>query len=184
MTSNFFAIWANQINKWEKKEESHSFFIDSFQAHCITPEIKAVKIVFLPSNIISEWQTFAYKLVRNFKLRYRQEVVQKIVDAIAQKEEIMSLNTHDCKKMPNRVQRNVMQKTTNMKAVINPKMKYSMENGGKFQNKSLFPKTQLSKISLDFIMECGTTIKSFLYQFLLCHLMMRKKCIFSHQALL
>lgn len=67
MTSNFFAIWANQINKnkWEKKEESLFFFIDSFQAHCITPEIKNSKNSFPPIK-------YNFR-VANFRLQVSQK---------------------------------------------------------------------------------------------------------------
>ena len=148
MISKFFAEWLMKINKdmWRKKKKIH--FINSCKAHKITPDIKALKIVFLPPNTTSKLQLLDQGIIRNFKAGYRKEVVRKNIDAI-DRQEISLLNVLDCMKMTDRVWRQVTQKSQTVsaklvllkmkkmklnrmrkrKAVLNQKMKCNLKNG-------------------------------------------------------
>lgn len=61
----------------------------------IVPEMKAVKLDFLPLNTTSKLQPLDQKITRSFKIGYRKDVVKKIVDVIDGERQITSLNTLD-----------------------------------------------------------------------------------------
>lgn len=54
-------------------------FVVNCSAHNIIPNYQAVKVKFLPPNIISKSQPMDQGIIKTFKTLYRKEIVRKII---------------------------------------------------------------------------------------------------------
>lgn len=100
ITSEFFADRLKQINNNLCKKKIRIIF--SWAIECIILEIKALKVVFLPTNTTSKLQSLDQWIIRSFKVWYKRAVVKNIVVAIDRKEEITQLNILECMRIADR----------------------------------------------------------------------------------
>ncbi|CAG4935600.1 unnamed protein product [Colias eurytheme] len=84
MTSAIFKNWLINIDKKMAKEKRKILlFLDNCTAHNDIPQMKAVKIHYLPAT--SKLQPMDQGIIKNFKSLYRKEVVRNMLDNIEEK---------------------------------------------------------------------------------------------------
>ncbi|GBL92964.1 hypothetical protein AVEN_54610-1 [Araneus ventricosus] len=162
-----------------KEKRKIVLFIDN----CLIPEMKAVEVVFLPPNTTSKLQPLDKGIIRSFKVFYRMELVNKVVDSIDKKQKMKPFNMLDRMRMADRAWMNVTQKTVLKRLVFlvwkvkqmrsrNSTQKHSsVKNGRRFQKSSAFLKRQRLKNLRSSTwrfkrVDCGLMMRSFLKQFL------------------
>lgn len=87
MVSTIFTEWLLKLDKkflFEKREVA--MIIDNCSAH-IRINLKAIKLIFLPSNTTSVLQPCDQGIIQNFKIFYRRQLLRKYLAAFQAKEE-------------------------------------------------------------------------------------------------
>lgn len=80
MNAELFADWLLKLDKqMGKGKQKIILFIDNCSAHNTIPELKWVKVQFLPANTTSKLQPLDQGIIKNFKVLYRNEVVRTFV---------------------------------------------------------------------------------------------------------
>ncbi|XP_046680817.1 tigger transposable element-derived protein 4-like [Homalodisca vitripennis] len=80
MNAEMFADWLLKLDKqMGKGKRNIILFIDNCSAHNTIPELKWVKVQFLPANTTSKLQPLDQGIIKNFKVLYRTEVVRRFV---------------------------------------------------------------------------------------------------------
>ncbi|XP_046667060.1 tigger transposable element-derived protein 4-like [Homalodisca vitripennis] len=109
MNAELFADWLLKLDKqMGKGKRKIILFIDNCSAHNTIPELKWVKVQFLPANTTSKLQPLDQGIIKNFKVLYRTEVVRRFVADIEDGKEcsinlyIHRTQTVDVEKIPKR----------------------------------------------------------------------------------
>lgn len=89
MTGVLFEEWLlNVDHHFRKKRRTILLFIDNCSAHNRVPNLKNIKVIFLPSNMTSVVQPMDMGIIKNLKTFYRQKLVVHILAAIEAKKEL------------------------------------------------------------------------------------------------
>ncbi|CAH0731050.1 unnamed protein product, partial [Brenthis ino] len=80
MTSDAFCNWLKNLDKeMKKKNKKILMFIDNCTAHGEIPNLKNIKIKYLPPNTTSKLQPLDQGIIQSFKMHYRKEVVRRFL---------------------------------------------------------------------------------------------------------
>lgn len=80
MTSDAFCNWLKSLDKeMKKKNKKILMFIDNCTAHGEIPNLKNIKIKYLPPNTTSKLQPLDQGIIQSFKMHYRKEVVRRVL---------------------------------------------------------------------------------------------------------
>lgn len=80
MTSDAFCNWLKSLDKeMKKKNKKILMFIDNCTAHGEIPNLKNIKIKYLPPNTTSKLQPLDQGIIQSFKMHYRKEVVRRFL---------------------------------------------------------------------------------------------------------
>lgn len=81
MNSHLFTNWIKDLDKnFRAKKRKICLLLDNCRAHAIDVQnLKAIKCVFLPPNTTAKMQPCDQGIIQCIKVRYRQEIVQKLV---------------------------------------------------------------------------------------------------------
>ena len=66
-------LYRNSYKKFEKENCKVILIVDNCPAHPIIEGLKAVKLVFLPSNTTSKTQPMDHGVIRSLKAKYRKK---------------------------------------------------------------------------------------------------------------
>lgn len=79
MTTELWNEWLETLNNdMRKQHRKIIIFVDNCTAH-INPPLSNVRIEFLPANTTSKLQPLDQGIIKNFKLRYRNEIVSEFL---------------------------------------------------------------------------------------------------------
>lgn len=100
MLSDLFTAWLTKLDKkFLQQARSVLMIVDNCPSHLnIQPQLKAIRLVFLPPNATSILQPCDQGIIRNLKVHYRHLLLQKMVLAIDNKE-VFSVNVLDALRM-------------------------------------------------------------------------------------
>lgn len=80
MTSDLFENWLKNLNKKMKNDKRKIvLFIDNCTGHSRIPKMENVKVEFLLPNTTSKLQPLDQGIIQSFKVKYRHQVVKKIL---------------------------------------------------------------------------------------------------------
>jgi len=89
MTKDFFSEWLHSVDaSMRKQKRKILLFIDNCTAHGDIPTLRNVNINFLPANTTSVLQPLDQGIIRNFKVHYRRQVVEHIIAAIEESNDL------------------------------------------------------------------------------------------------
>ena len=78
-----FENWVRELdNHFEKENRKIVLIIDNCTAHPDNGRLKTIDLFFLPTNKTSALQPMDQWVIRPLKARYRNKVVQKMIEAI------------------------------------------------------------------------------------------------------
>lgn len=93
MTGIIFREW---LQKWDneltKKKKRALLFIDNCPAHNPLPVLISLKVEFLPPNTTSKLQPLDLGIIKNFKVKYRTEVVNHVLRQIQENRAVVPIN--------------------------------------------------------------------------------------------
>ncbi|XP_043462863.1 tigger transposable element-derived protein 4-like [Leptopilina heterotoma] len=111
MNSEIFRTWLLQLNKeMIRKKRKIMLFIDNCTAHKDISSLKAVKVIFLTPNTTSILQPLDQGIIQNFKIKYRTEVVRKMIVDM-ENNTVSSINVLQALRMVDKAWRGVTQET-------------------------------------------------------------------------
>ena len=64
------------------KKKKTLLFIDNCTAHTVSPLLSSLHIKFLPANTTAKLQPMDAGIIKNFKVKYRSEVVEDLIAQI------------------------------------------------------------------------------------------------------
>ena len=78
-----FEEWARVLDgKFEKEQHKMVLIVDSWEAHPEIVGLRSFLFFFLPPNTTPSLQPMDQGIIRSLKAKYRNKVVQKMIDAI------------------------------------------------------------------------------------------------------
>lgn len=93
MTGDIFKQW---LLKWDMElcrcNSKALLFIDNCTAHNAIPVMSSLKVQFLPPNTTSKLQPMDLGIIKNFKVKYRKEVVQHLLRDLAENRGLVPIN--------------------------------------------------------------------------------------------
>ncbi|XP_044761995.1 tigger transposable element-derived protein 6-like [Coccinella septempunctata] len=92
MTGIIFREW---LQKWYNeltKKKRALLFIDNCPAHNPLPVLISLKVEFLPPNTTSKLQPLDLGIIKNFKVKYRTEVVNHVLRQIQENRAVVPIN--------------------------------------------------------------------------------------------
>ena len=96
MDSSLFEEWVRDLDwKFEIEKRKIALTVDNCPAHPQIENLRAVNLIFLPSNTTCQTQPMDQGVIRSTKAYYRRMVVQKYIDAINRKKSIPKLTVLD-----------------------------------------------------------------------------------------
>ena len=98
--STLFENWVRELdNQLEKENRKVALIIDNCTAHPDIGGLKAIDLFLLPPNTTSALQPMDQGVIRSLKARYRTKVVQKMIEAIDNKNSLPTISLLDAIKM-------------------------------------------------------------------------------------
>ncbi|CAB3253269.1 unnamed protein product [Arctia plantaginis] len=83
ITSELFADWLKEVNAdMRAQKRKIIMFVNNCTAHNNMPKLHNVTLLYLPANTTSKLQPMDQGIINNFKVYYRKEVVQYVLDSI------------------------------------------------------------------------------------------------------
>ena len=102
MTSKLFSEWLVKINKqFLQQNRKILLFLDNFSGHYTenNRNLTNIKIIYFPPNCTSKLQPLDAGIIANFKLRYRSNTVQKMIESLDNECPIQNINIKDAIEM-------------------------------------------------------------------------------------
>jgi len=102
MTSKLFSEWLVKINKqFLQQNRKILLFLDNFSGHYTenNRNLTNIKIIYFPPNCTSKLQPLDAGIIANFKLRYRSNIVQKMIESLDNECPIQNINIKDAIEM-------------------------------------------------------------------------------------
>ena len=83
MISSIFEAWVRRFDiRMQSENRKVLLLVDNCPAHSVIEGLKAVTVEYFPPNVTSVLQPLDQGIIRNFKMHYRQRVLQQMIQTL------------------------------------------------------------------------------------------------------